>query len=78
MTFEQLKNEFPEATLETWHVHSNGGGWVQNTATVAKSAYVGLNARVYGDAPVFENARVSGDARVFGDDSVRGYDCIVK
>jgi len=46
----------PNATVETWHQHPNGGGWVENTATVADSAYLGDSSAVYGDA------RVSGDA----------------
>jgi carbonic anhydrase/acetyltransferase-like protein (isoleucine patch superfamily) len=49
------------------HRHSCGGGWVADTATVDDTAYVGLNARVFGDARVSENAEVSGYARVFGD-----------
>ena len=32
------------------HKHSNGGGWVADTATVAASAFVGPDARVYGGA----------------------------
>jgi hypothetical protein len=52
MTLEQLQEIFPDATAETWHQHPNGGGWVQNTATVDESAYVGKNALVYGNAKV--------------------------
>jgi len=37
------------------HQHSNGGGWVADTATVSETAYVGPNAVVSG------NARVSGN-----------------
>ena len=37
------------------HRHSNGGGWVADTATVADTAYLGPTAHVYG------NARVYGD-----------------
>jgi hypothetical protein len=48
------------------HKHSNGGGWVADTATVADTAYVGPNARVYGYARVYENAQVYGYARLFG------------
>jgi hypothetical protein len=35
------------------HKHPNGGGWVADTATVADTAYVGPEAKVY------DNARVS-------------------
>jgi carbonic anhydrase/acetyltransferase-like protein (isoleucine patch superfamily) len=48
------------------HQHINGGGWVADTATVADTAYVGPNAKVYGIARVSGNATVSGDARVYG------------
>ena len=37
------------------HQHSNGGGWVADTATVSETAYVGPNARVSGNAKVFDN-----------------------
>lgn len=59
----------PSPTLTTFdfgdgpvpaHQHSNGGGWVADTAHVDETAYVGPDARVYGDA------RVSGAARVYG------------
>ena len=49
------------------HKHSNGGGWVEDTAQVFDAAYVGFYARVYG------NARVSGNAEVYGDAEVHGY-----
>jgi carbonic anhydrase/acetyltransferase-like protein (isoleucine patch superfamily) len=60
------------------HRHSNGGGWVADTAKVEASAYVDPNAWVFGDACVYGNARVYdsaqvscnawvfGDARIFG------------
>ena len=42
------------------HQHSNGGGWVADTAHVTESAYVGPEAKVYGEAKVFGKAWVSG------------------
>ena len=48
------------------HQHSNGGGWVADTATVEP------NARVSGDARVSGAAHVSGDACVYGDAHVYG------
>ena len=60
------------------HKHSNGGGWVAETASVSETSYVGPEAMVYGYARVYENARVygyamvRGDARVYGDAMVRG------
>jgi hypothetical protein len=61
-----------------WHKHKNGGGWVEDTAVVEASCYVGPNARVYGNAQVsgtarvYGNAQVSGTARVYGDAWVYG------
>jgi len=46
--------------------HSNGGGWVANTATVAATAYVGPNAKVLGSAKVSGNVRVEDFAVVKG------------
>lgn len=54
------------------HRHSNGGGWVADTAQVARSAYVGEDARVYGNARVKGQARVISYARVFGNAEVAG------
>ena len=72
------------------HQHTNGGGWVADSATVDDSAYVGANAwvydeaqvpgeaQVYGEALVYDNAQVSGEAQVSGKAQVygnaRGYD----
>ncbi|MGS2586117.1 DUF6055 domain-containing protein [Streptomyces hebeiensis] len=41
------------------HWHSNGGGWVSNTASVAATAYVGPKAAVYAGT-VTGNARIEG------------------
>ena len=45
------------------HRHSNGRGWVADTATVSPDAYVGPNAWVFGNARV--SGRVFGYARVY-------------
>src|SRR3972149_4386489 len=60
------------------HQHSNGGGWIQNTASAAASVFVGPNARVYdsavgyGSAQGFGSAHVVGSAHVFGSARVCG------
>lgn len=66
MTLEKLQEIFPDATVDTWHQHTNGGGWVQNTAEVAETAYVGEDALVFGNAVVLWNSSISGNARVYG------------
>lgn len=52
------------------HRHTNGGGWVSDTALVSDNALVSDTARVSGNARVSDNARVSGNALVFGDAQV--------
>jgi hypothetical protein len=60
-TFKEVVQKFmPDAIESEWHRHSNGGGWVQNTAHVDAKAYVGPSARVCGDASVYGSARVCG------------------
>ena len=49
--------------------HPNGGGWVQSTATVAPTAYVGPNAMVLGTAKVLDNAIID-DFAVVTDQAV--------
>lgn len=59
----------PSGTFKT---HSNGGGKVAYTASVASSAYVGPNAVVMGYATVSDNAVVDGYAIVAGNATVSG------
>ena len=66
------------------HQHTNGGGWVADTARFDDSAYVcpdaqvSDNARVSDNAWVWGDARVSGNARVSGDAQVSGNAKIAK
>ncbi|TLS43537.1 avirulence protein [Streptomyces montanus] len=46
------------------HWHSNGGGWVDNRASVASTVYVGPRAAVFGSSTVTGNARIEGLAWV--------------
>ncbi|MEY5025558.1 MAG: hypothetical protein RLZZ244_1086, partial [Verrucomicrobiota bacterium] len=61
------------------HAHPNGGGWVENSATVDVSAYVGPNAKVLGTARVTGSARIEDyavikdSARVEGSAVVSGH-----
>lgn len=48
------------------HAHSNGGGWVADSANVADSVYVGPNAMVLGSATLTGNVRVEDYAIVAG------------
>jgi len=60
----------------TGATHSNGGGWVHDTAEVADSAYVRRDsyvcdkARVYGNAAL-RNAHISGSTHIYGNATVR-------
>jgi hypothetical protein len=62
MTLLELQQVFPDASAETWHQHTNGRGWVENTATIEPTVYIGPNAWVYGNAWVYDDARVYGNA----------------
>ena len=61
-----------------WHRHPNGGGWVQDMASVDETAHIGpdaevsVAARVSGNAQVSRNAHVSGAAQVSGNAWVFG------
>lgn len=46
------------------HLHANGGGWVQNSATVANSVYVGPHAMVLGNANISGQVRIENTALV--------------
>jgi hypothetical protein len=48
------------------HLHTNGGGWVQNSATVAESVYVGPHAIVLGNATITGNVRLEDTSLVSG------------
>jgi hypothetical protein len=54
------------------HWASNGGGWVDNRATVAATAYVAPHAAVYGNATVTGNARIEDLAWVNSGGTVSG------
>lgn len=68
ITLSELKTLFPNASHKTWHQHPNGSGWVENTATVDKTAYIEYDclvcdhARVGGKSIVEDGAQVSGYA----------------
>lgn len=59
-------NEDYEGSKTNGAAHSNGGGWVASTATVASTAYVGPHAKVLGRATVSGNARIEDYAIVKG------------
>ncbi len=65
--------------------HPNGGGWVENTARVSHTVYVGPNAKVCGNAIAQAYARITDNAvisdyghvqahaQVSGNAKVKGY-----
>ena len=73
MTFEELKRRVPDATVDTWHQHANGGGWVENSARVADSAVVIGSATVRDYAVVRDYATVDNRAIVRDCATVRDY-----
>lgn len=60
----QNAEQFRAPLKQDGHIHSNGGGWVQNSATVAASVYVGPTAIVLGNAELSGNVRIEGTAIV--------------
>ena len=72
----RIENALPEGyqdnfrgylkTLYPGAPHSNGGGWVASTASVASSVYVGPKAFVLGNANLSGNVRVEKTARLEG------------
>ena len=66
-----------EAVVEGGHRHPNGGGWVDDTASVDPAAHVAAGAVVRGDATVGPGVRIEGrawvepGARLTGDVVVR-------
>ena len=67
-----FENAIPEGYQSTFRssyktngrVHSNGGGWIANGATVASSVYVGPKAIVLGNSNISGNVRIDGTAWV--------------
>jgi hypothetical protein len=51
----QPADNFRAALKTDGHLHSNGGGWVQNSATVAASVYLGPYAIIMGNAQLNGN-----------------------
>jgi carbonic anhydrase/acetyltransferase-like protein (isoleucine patch superfamily) len=46
------------------HIHSNGGGWVANSANVSNSVYVAPYAMVMGNATISGNVKINNTAMV--------------
>lgn len=61
---EGYQSNFRSAYKTNGHTHSNGGGWVSNSASVAASVYVGPNAIVRGSCNISGNVRIEGTAWV--------------
>lgn len=54
------------------HKHDNGGGWVEDTARVDDTVYVGSRSEVYNYARVFGLVRLEGRSSIFGHARVGG------
>lgn len=59
-----VADDLPDPTTMGGHRHANGGGFVDDLATVDPTAYVGPDAVVRGDARVLGGARIEGRAWV--------------
>jgi hypothetical protein len=60
----QPPEQFRTAWKTDGHLHANGGGWVQNSASVDNSVYVGPHAMVLGNAQITGNVRIDHTAVV--------------
>jgi len=69
--YNSKKKDFPGAA------HSNGGGWVSKTASVAATAFVGPNAQVLGSAKVTGTARIE-DYAIVTDQAVISGNAVIK
>ena len=65
-------HQYSVANPSGYHTHSNGGGIVGPSATVASTAYVGPAAKVVGSARVLGTARVEDYAVIQGSATVQG------
>ena len=61
---QKMNRRDKEAVLMTGKPHPNGGGFVADLATVAKTAYVGPNAKVLKKGMVYAYARIEDNAIV--------------
>ncbi|MGD8778749.1 MAG: DUF6055 domain-containing protein [Ignavibacteria bacterium] len=61
---EGYQDDFRSQYKTSGRVHSNGGGWVASSASVASSVYVGPQAIVLGTSKISGNVRIENTARV--------------
>lgn len=67
------KHDFKDGNGRVFaHRHSNGNGWVADTAQVAESVKVGPGATVYEYARVMDQVELTGKARICGRAKVMG------
>lgn len=52
--------------LVSAHQHTNGGGWIADTAEVDETVFVGPEAKVFGNAVVKYKAKINDYAKVYG------------
>lgn len=61
--YQQASNFRPQFK-SNGHMHSNGGGWVENTANVSSTVYVSPTAIVRGNSEILGNVRIENTAIV--------------
>lgn len=60
----QPASEFRSQLKYNGHLHSNGGGWVQNTATVSNSVFLASHSMVLGNSVISGNVRIENTSLV--------------
>jgi len=77
MKFEELKIKLHLSADEAqtnWHRHTEGGGWVQNTADIGDEVFVGPKAVVYGTSKITGRVVITDSAIVGGDSSITAHE----
>ena len=60
----QAGSDFRSRLKVSGHLHSNGNGWIDNTASVASTVYVAPNAMVLGSSAITGNVSIQNTALV--------------
>jgi len=79
----QTPSSFRSQLKNNGHLHINGGGWIQNSATVSSSVYVGDHAMVLGSSvlsgnvsienhSLVKNTKISGNVKILDNAFVIG------
>lgn len=72
MNLKELQKLHPNANKDTWHIHPNGGGWVENTAIVEDTVFVSEDSTISGHTEVLGNVSLNKCSDIMGNARVSG------